>query len=411
MKNKIVFNERYQQTKFYVEKAENDIIIINKKSFYDLSFCSGVLILGHNSKIQKQTLKDFNKKKVSIFAHPNIYAEKLAKIIKVFFPRFSKIVFCNSGTESVIKTLRICRSINKKKFIVSVSGSWHGSVDQTLYSPGKNFKPHPISAGLDPDQQKNLKFIPYNDIKKSKLILDKIKKNINCLIVEPIMGSLPSDKSRDYLKFLETYCKKNKIIIIFDEIITGFRSKKGSVQSKFNLKPDITLIGKVLGGGFPIGAIGMSKDIINQINKNKNKIVFGGTFSANSFSVYAGLKVLNFIKKYNNFYEKLENKSLKFQSGINNFVLKNNIDAWVYRFDTMSRLVFSKKKIQNRMQRDFLEKNKNKKIENFKRYFFNNNIYYPPSGIIFFSLASSQKNIDKIIKIFRIGLLKYFSRN
>ena len=178
MKNKIVFNERYQQTKFYVEKAENDIIIINKKSFYDLSFCSGVLILGHNSKIQKQTLKDFNKKKVSIFAHPNIYAEKLAKIIKVFFPRFSKIVFCNSGTESVIKTLRICRSINKKKFIVSVSGSWHGSVDQTLYSPGKNFKPHPISAGLDPDQQKNLKFIPYNDIKKSKLILDKIKKLI-----------------------------------------------------------------------------------------------------------------------------------------------------------------------------------------------------------------------------------------
>jgi glutamate-1-semialdehyde 2,1-aminomutase len=411
MKNKIVFNERYQQTKFYVEKAENDIIIINKKSFYDLSFCSGVLILGHNSKIQKQTLKDFNKKKVSIFAHPNIYAEKLAKIIKVFFPRFSKIVFCNSGTESVIKTLRICRSINKKKFIVSVSGSWHGSVDQTLYSPGKNLKPHPISAGLDPDQQKNLKFIPYNDIKKSKLILDKIKKNINCLIVEPIMGSLPSDKSRDYLKFLETYCKKNKIIIIFDEIITGFRSKKGSVQSKFNLKPDITLIGKVLGGGFPIGAIGMSKDIINQINKNKNKIVFGGTFSANSFSVYAGLKVLNFIKKYNNFYEKLENKSLKFQSGINNFVLKNNIDAWVYRFDTMSRLVFSKKKIQNRMQRDFLEKNKNKKIENFKRYLFNNNIYYPPSGIIFFSLASSQKNIDKITKIFRIGLLKYFSRN
>ena len=173
----------------------------------------------------------------------------------------------------------------------------------------------------------------------------------------------------------------------------------------------IPLIGKVLGGGFPIGAIGMSKDIINQINKNKNKIVFGGTFSANSFSVYAGLKVLNFIKKYNNFYEKLENKSLKFQSGINNFVLKNNIDAWVYRFDTMSRLVFSKKKIQNRMQRDFLEKNKNKKIENFKRYLFNNNIYYPPSGIIFFSLASSQKNIDKIIKIFRIGLLKYFSRN
>lgn len=410
MKNKLVLNERYQQTNFYFDKAINDKIEIRKKSFYDLSFCSGVLILGHQSKILSKTLKDFNNKKISIFAHPNIYTEKLAKKIKLFFPNFSKIVFCNSGTESVIKALRICRSLNKKKFIVSVSGSWHGSVDQTLYSPDIKLRPLPISAGLDKNQQKNLKFIPYNDIEGSKLILDKIKSNINCLIIEPIMGSFPSENSKIYLKFLEKYCKKNKIILIFDEIITGFRSKKGSVQSKFKLKPDITLIGKVLGGGFPIGAIGITKNIYKKINKNKNKVIYGGTFSANSFSVYAGLKVLEYISENKNFYKKLENKSFQFQNKINNFIAENNIDAWMYRFDTMNRLVFSKGAVSNRIQRDFLEKNKNEKIKKFIKYLLDNRIYYPPSGIIFFSEASNKKSIDKIFKIFCKGLIRYFSK-
>ncbi len=410
MKNKLVLNERYQQTNFYFDKAINDKIEIRKKSFYDLSFCSGVLILGHKSKIFRETLRDFNNKKISIFAHPNIYTEKLAKKIKIFFPNFSKIVFCNSGTESVIKALRICKSLNKKKFIVSVSGSWHGSVDQTLYSPDIKLRPLPISAGLDKNQQKNLKFIPYNDIKESKLILDKIKTNINCLIIEPIMGSFPSENSKIYLKFLEKYCKKNKIILIFDEIITGFRSEKGSVQSKFKLKPDITLIGKVLGGGFPIGAIGITKDIYKKINKNKNKVIYGGTFSANSFSVYAGLKVLEYISKKKNFYKKLENKSFQFQNKVNNFITKNDIDAWMYRYDTMNRLIFSKRAVRNRIQRDFLEKNKNEKIKKFVKYLLDNRIYYPPSGIIFFSEASNKKSIDKIFKIFCKGLLRYFSK-
>ena len=99
--------------------------------------------------------------------------------------------------------------------------------------------------------------------------------------------------------------QKNKILILYDEIITGFRSENGSVQEKFKLRPDITLIGKVLGGGFPIGAIGLSKDISKKLNRNKNKVIFGGTFSANSFSVYAGYKTLEYISKNKDFYKKI----------------------------------------------------------------------------------------------------------
>ena len=410
MKNKIVFNEIYQKTNYFVQNGKNDKISIKNRKFYDLSFCSGVLLLGHNSKIFRETLKDFSKKKISIFAHPNIYTEKLAEKIKIFFPNFEKIIFCNSGTESVIKALRICRSINNKKYIVSVTGSWHGSVDQTLYSPDKKLKPRPISAGLNPDQQKNLKFVPYNDIEKSKTILDKIKNNINSIIIEPILGSLPTSKSKSYLIFLENYCNKNNIILIFDEIITGFRSEKGSVQNRFNLKPDITLIGKVLGGGFPIGAIGITKKITKKINKLNRKIIFGGTFSANSYSIYAGLKVLNFIHKNKNLTKSLIKKSQKFQLKINKFIEKYDLDAWVYRFDSMNRLVFTKKKIKSRIQRDFLERSKNSKIKYFKNFLFKNRIYYPPSGIIFLSHASKDKSIDQIVNIFCDGLYRFFKK-
>ena len=408
MKNKIVFNEIYQKTNYFVQDAKNDKISINNEKFYDLSFCSGVLLLGHNCKIFRETLKDFNQKKISIFAHPNIYTEKLAEKVKIFFPNFEKIIFCNSGSESVIKALRICKSINNKRYIVSVTGSWHGSVDQTLYSPDKNFYPQPLSSGLSFDQQKNLKFIPYNGIEKSKSILDKIKNNINCIIIEPVMGSLPTVKSKSYLKFLENYCKKNNIILVFDEILTGFRCEKGSVQNKFNLKPDITLIGKVLGGGFPIGAIGITKKIRQKINKLKKKIIFGGTFSANSYSVYAGLKMLNFIHKNKNLTKSLINKSQTFQLKINEFIEKYDLDVWVHRFDTMNRLVFTKKKIKNRVQRDFLEKDKNSNINKFKNFLFKNRIYYAPNGIIFFSYASKDKSIDHIANVFCNGLYKFF---
>ena len=367
------------------------------------------MLLGHSSNVFKKTLSDFKNKNLSIFAHPNLYANKLAKKVKFFFPNIKSIVFCNSGSESIIKSFRVCRAINNKKIIIAVTGSWHGSVDQTLYLADKKFSPVPISSGLKKNERKNLKFIPYNDIKNSKKILDKYKNKINCLIIEPVMGSLPIENCKEYLKFLENYCKKNNIILIFDEIVSGFRFKNGSVQNKFKIKPDITIMGKVLGGGFPIGAIGITKKIKNKIDKLNKPIIFGGTFSANTFSVYSGLKTLEHLIKKKNLINNLIKNSNNFQNKINKFIQKNNLDLRVYRFDNMMRLVFTKEKINNRIQRDFLEKEKNINIINFKKFLLKNKIYYPPSGIIFLSTSAKKQNINLIIEIFCKGLKKFFS--
>jgi glutamate-1-semialdehyde 2,1-aminomutase len=412
MKNDLILNEGYNNPKLIFDKGNGNKIVVKNKFLYDLSYSSGVIFLGHNHYIFKHSLKECINKKISIFSNPNIYAYKLAKTIKSFFSNFNKVIFCSTGSESVIKALRICRAVSKKNIVVCVVGSWHGSVDQTLFFPKTDLSPVPISSGLKEVDKKNILFIPYNDIDESRKILNKFKNNINCVLIEPVTASLPNKSVGLYLKFLESYCKKEKIILIFDEIVSAFRTKKGSVQAQFDIKPDITLIGKILGGGFPVGAIGLSKNIFNKINKLKTPVFFGGTFSANTFSMLVGNNVITYIKNNLKLVDRLIKNCEIFENKVNSFIAKNNIDSKVYRFDTIVRVVFSRNEIHNRIQRDFLEKKQSQKKERFVKFLLKKNIYYPKNGIILLSLANnSQKDLKYIIKIFCIGLNKYFRIN
>lgn len=407
MKNYIL-NEGYPNTKIFFEKAFKDKIYEKKKIFIDLSNCAGSILLGHNYSHFNRSIREYINKKISNFAHPNVHASNFSRTIKKIFPNFNDLIYCNSGTEAVIKSLRICRAISNKKLIVSVSGSWHGSVDNLLFFPGKNLKPSPLSAGLPEDLKKKLHFIPYGNIEESKKILEKIKKNINCLIIEPVQASLPLSNPSKYLKFLENYCKKNNIILIFDEIISGIRSKNYSVQKNYNLKPDITIIGKVFGGGLPIGMIGLTKKIKNKLIKKNKKVFFGGTFSGNSLSTYVGNKIISYILKNENIIDQINEKSEYFQTNLNNFIIKNNLDIRVYRYSSIIRIVYTNKKIQNRTQRDFFENKVSQKITFLRKYLLDNGIYYPSSGIIFFSFSTSYKSINHVIKILKKGFIKYF---
>ena len=404
-----LLNEGYSNSKYYFDGGKGSKILLNNKEYIDLSFGAGSLILGHNSKIYKNSIKDITKKNLSILASPNKQAFEFSKLLSKIFKNYSKFIFCNSGTEAIFKTLRIARTISKKEKIVSVTGSWHGSADNLLFTANKKLKPEPLSNGLPNENKKNLIFIPYNDIKLSKKILDKNKKFVSCIIIEPIQGCLPTEKSKNYLKFLEKYSNKNKIILIFDEMITGLRSRENSVQAAFKIKPSISTFGKCLGGGMPIGIIAINRKIEKLLKKNKKKVFFGGTFSGNSISTYIGKKTTEFIfKNKKKIYQNLERKSIYFQDELNHYISNNNINAKIYRFGSLIRLVFSNKEIDNRLQRDFFEKNSSNNIKKIKNFFYINNINYPSNGLIFFSYSTSDKDIKKIIKIFKLGLKKFF---
>lgn len=213
----------------------------------------------------------------------------------------------------------------------------------------------------------------------------------------------------NYLIFLRKFCDDNRIPLVFDETITGIRSYNYSVQKYLKIYSDITTLGKVVGGGLPIGIIGISKKIASKINK-KNKVFFGGTFSGNTLSSFVGNETLKYLIKNKNLINNINKKSIYFQNKMNSFFKEKKLKIKIYRYASMLRIIYTDNKIQNRQQRDFFENKNNKKIKLFKKFLLNENIYYSANGIIFFSHATSQKSIDYIIKKMKKGSLKYFKK-
>lgn len=405
-----ILNEGYKNSSYLFDKAVGSKIFIKNREFIDLSFSAGSLILGHQSKIFKESLKELLKRKISILATPNKQAVEYSKILKKIFPSLSKFIFCSTGSEAVMKSIRLAKALTKKNLIISVTGSWHGSNDKTLFAPkNKHLSPVPMSDGLSKFDQSNIKFIPYNDKIRSLQILNKYKKDICCIIIEPIQAGLPDPNSVEYLKFLDKFSKSKKKILIFDETITGIRTNCSSVHQLYKLTPGITIFGKCLGGGMPIGVIGLSKNIEKKLDNKNTKVFFGGTFSGNSVSTFVGKETVKYIYKNRKkiFYD-LKLKSDFFNKSLNKIIFENNLNVSIYNFSSMFRLIFTKEKIKNRVQRDFFERKNMKKIKLFRKFLLNNRIHYPSNGIMFISNQTSLKDLKKVINIFSIGLKKFF---
>ena len=270
-----IFNEGYKNSNnLFKNGYKSKIIDINNQKYIDLTSAAGTSLLGHNNNVLKDSVKKFLNKNYSNFALPNQHAKDLSDNLKKIYPQFSKFVFCNSGAESNMKAIRIARAATNKDKIINITGSWHGSIDQFLFLSDKKGKKIRLSSGLEKKIEDKIIYAPYNDFEKTKKIIDKYHKEICCVVIEPIQGCLPSDESMPYLFSLSEYCKKKKLILMLDEIITGLRTDCSSVQNIYNLKSDISTFGKVFGNGFPIGFIGISKKIEKKINKNKTKIFF-----------------------------------------------------------------------------------------------------------------------------------------
>ena len=403
-----LYNEN-SKNKIKATKANGKYIYIENKKLLDLSYASGSLLLGHTSAIYKKSLNTL-KSVGSNYSLINTYVEKFSVILKKIFPEYSKFIMCATGTESNMKALRIARAITNKKKIVMVSGSWHGSVDELLYTSNdkKCKKTKNLSSGLF--NNKNTIVIPYNDFYNSKKILDKYKKQIAILIIEPIQQSLPLQSSENYVKLIYNYCKKNNILICFDEMITGMRLKEYSTYKKIKLSPDILTFGKIFGGGVPIGIIGIKKNIERQLNKKNNYVFFGGTYSLNPFSSYLGINTINYIlKNKKKIYNKLDVLSERLSTQLNKFIDVNNLDLKIFRYSSILRIVDTNKNIKNKLEKEFAEKNKIKKINKFKKYVYDNGIFLSKNGAIFLSYQNSKKDIAYVLKIFKSGFIKFLS--
>jgi glutamate-1-semialdehyde 2,1-aminomutase len=288
---------------FFVNKArDKHLFDVDGNKYVDYWMGHWALILGHSPNVVVKKL-DRQIPWGTLYGTANDISIKLGEIIKKSIPISELLRFCSTGSEATMYAIRIARAVTKKRIICKTIGGWHGFNTDLMQSVNYPFE---IDEGVGMTGREGdfVESIPFNDLDRSTKLLDSVKDDLACIIIEPLLGGggcIPADIN--YLKGLEEYCKRNDILFILDEIVTGFRLNFGSASSHYKLNPDMVTLGKIVGGGLPIGVVCGKKEIMKVANpvENMNKeqlcYVGGGTFSSNPLTMTAGYTTLDYISK------------------------------------------------------------------------------------------------------------------
>jgi len=367
-----------------IKQANKYYIIDSKgKKLIDTTMGSGAQIIGHNNPLIKKISKQV--KKGTVYTIPNCHTKEVNKYLTLINPNLhNEYIFCNSGTEANMRAIRLARAHTGKDLIGRFHGGWHGGLDGFL-------EEHPNNKGV-PNEINNLfKVLPYNDDKCFNLITS----DMAAVIIEPVQGSNPRTDIKTFLHKLRNHCTKVGVLLILDEIMTGFRLSKSGGAGIFGVEPDIITYGKVLGGGFPIGVVGGRKDIMET-----KGVFYGGTFSANPLSMFAAKLILETIidKKYIQ-YDKLDYVGKLFRDELNEFFIKENKKMRVIGCGPINRIIFTDKFIRNRKDRDSFEHEKAQEIFTNKLREFG--VFINGNGLYHFSMSHTPKITKQLINVIK----------
>ena len=265
----------------------------DNNEYIDYCMSWGPLILGHADRDVIKAVTQAAKNGTS-FGTPNRYEVEIAEMVCERFPSIEKVRFVSSGTEAAMSAIRLARGYTGKDKIIKFDGCYHGHADYLLVAGGSGLATFgtPDSAGVTRENAKDTIVVPYNDPDLLEQALKKEQNNVAAVILEPVpcnYGLIPPKEN--YLKTVRELCSKHGVLLIFDEVITGFRLSKGGSQEYFGVKPDITVLGKIIGGGLPVGAYGASKDIMSKIAP-EGPVYQAGTLSGNPLAMAAGIATL-----------------------------------------------------------------------------------------------------------------------
>ncbi|MEW6006683.1 MAG: glutamate-1-semialdehyde 2,1-aminomutase [bacterium] len=381
----------------FVEKGSGAYIFDKEgKKYIDHCLSFGAIILGHSHPGVSSAIKEAIDKGTNF----GLSTEKeviLSEIICKAIPSIEKIRLVNSGTEAVMSAVRLSRGWTKRKRIIKFEGGYHGCVDSLLVSCGSSLTTLgvPTSSGIPEEFFQTTIVLPYNDIPSFKAIIEKYHPEIAAVIVEPIagnMGIIPANL--DFLRVLREETEKYKILLIFDEIITGFRLCFGGFQNIIGIKPDITLLGKIIGGGLPIGAYGGKKEIMDCLAPDGD-VFSAGTFSGNPIVASCGISVLNILKEENP-YNLLEKKTKYLLEGLSGCIKVNQVGSMFTIFFTDGSVFDYKSAKTSDCER----------FANFFKGLLNKGIYFPPSQFEtgFLSTCHTDKDIEKTKKAINFSL-------
>ncbi|MDQ0878034.1 glutamate-1-semialdehyde 2,1-aminomutase [Paenibacillus sp. V4I3] len=335
-------------TPLFMEKGSGSRVTdIDGNTFIDYVGSWGPLIVGHAHPVVLEAIRGAAEKGTS-FGAPTLLETEMAKLVIERVPSIDMVRMVNSGTEATMSALRLARGFTKRDKIVKFEGSYHGHADALLIKAGSGVATLglPDSPGVPSSVASNTITVPYNDLAFVKLVFEKFGEEIAALIVEPIAGNMGVvPPAEGFLQGLRSITQQYGSLLIFDEVMTGFRVHKHCAQGLYGVTPDLTCLGKVIGGGLPVGAYGGRLDIMEQIAP-AGPIYQAGTLSGNPLAMAAGFATLSLLGEPN-VYEELERKSAKLEAGFAGNAAEFGVASTINRVGSMICPFFTEQAVTN----------------------------------------------------------------
>jgi glutamate-1-semialdehyde 2,1-aminomutase len=364
----------------------------------------GPLILGHAFPSVVEAVEKANRDGASFGACTPREAE-LAEAVIEAFPAIDKVRFVSSGTEATMSAIRLARAFTRRKYIIKFEGCYHGHADSLLVKAGSGVATLgiPGSAGVLEEQAKYTLALPFNSQSAVEEAFDQFKDEIACLIVEPVVGNMGCVPPRPgYLEFLRKITARHGTVLIFDEVMTGFRLSFGGAQQIYNIRPDLTTLGKIIGGGLPVGAYGGRAELMDMIAP-LGPVYQAGTLSGNPLAMAAGLATLQELKQNPAIYTQLEQSSAALVEGVLAAAKEKGVPLKANRVGSMFTWFFQPGEVHDW---DTAAKSDTQAFARFHRAMLDQGIYLPPSQYeaIFMSAAHTPADIQETIAAAARGL-------
>ncbi len=357
----------------------------------------GPLILGHAAPTVVEAVIAVARSGTSFGASTPAEAD-LAELVISAFPHMQKVRFVSSGTEATMSAIRLARAYTQRKYIVKFEGCYHGHADALLVKAGSGIATLgiPGSAGVPEEFTQFTLALPYNDVGAIEQVFEKFKHQIACVIVEPVVGNMGCvPPASGYLKALREVTRRDKSVLIFDEVMTGFRLAFGGAQELYSIEPDLTTMGKIIGGGLPVGAYGGPSEIMDMVAP-LGPVYQAGTLSGNPLAMAAGYATLNYLREHRGIYVNLDKRAAEVADGVAAAAQDAGVKICHNRIGSMFTWFFTKGPVT-----DWLSAAKSD-TEAFGRFFramLENGIYLPPSQFeaAFMSAAHTEQDVQKTV--------------
>ncbi|MBI5640105.1 MAG: glutamate-1-semialdehyde 2,1-aminomutase [Nitrospirae bacterium] len=382
----------------FIERAKGSKIYdADGNAYIDYVLSWGPMILGHSHPVVVKALKKAVERGTS-YGAPTALEIELAELVIGLYPSMDKVRMVNSGTEATMSAIRVARGYTGRDKIIKFEGCYHGHADGLLVKAGSGATTFgvPDSPGVPKSYAQNTITLPFNNIEALKKTIEKEGKSIACVIIEPVVGNIGCVLPRPgFLETLRKLTKKAGIVLIFDEVMTGFRVSFGGAQAYYGIRPDMTCLGKVIGGGLPVGAYGGKKEIMAMVSP-EGPVYQAGTLSGNPLAMTAGIATIRELSK-RGIYKNLDAKSVLLEKGLADAAKRAGVSTRFYRAGSMFCTYFTDTEVYD------YPTAKTSDTKKFSRFFSEmllRGVNLAPSQFEagFMSLAHSDRDIEKTVK-------------